>query len=117
MEFKRQVVQEYLGGETFHGLSRRHDVSRPLVRVCLEKYETGEFDEDAQAADLIQQYEARVHALERLIGMQALELEFLKGALQNTPRSTGLHPLLPAHRHLRLPRVQANGYRALNLLS
>ncbi|KAK0332502.1 hypothetical protein LTR94_024583, partial [Friedmanniomyces endolithicus] len=86
MEFKRQVVQEYLGGETLHGLSKRHDVSRQLIRVWLEKYEVGEFDDDAQAADLIQQYEARIAALERLVGKQALELEFLKGALQNTPR-------------------------------
>ncbi len=86
MEFKRQVVQEYLGGETLHGLSKRHDVSRQLIRVWLEKYETGEFDDDAQAADLIQQCEARIAALERLVGKQALELEFLKGALQNTPR-------------------------------
>ena len=86
MEFKRQVVQEYLGGETLHGLSKRHDVSRQLIRVWLQKYETGEFDDDAQAADLIQQYEARIAALERLVGKQALELEFLKGALQNTPR-------------------------------
>ena len=30
-------------------------------------------------ADLIQEYEARIAALERLVGKQALELEFLKG--------------------------------------
>ena len=28
IEFKRQVAQEYLGGETLQGLARRHDVSR-----------------------------------------------------------------------------------------
>jgi len=39
LEFKRQVVQEYLGGETLHGLSKRHDISRQLVRVWIEKYE------------------------------------------------------------------------------
>ena len=83
MEFKRQVVQEYLGGETLHGLAKRHDVSRQLIRVWLEKYEAGEFDDDAQAADLIQQYEARIAALERLVGKQALELEFLRGCLGN----------------------------------
>lgn len=33
VEFKRQVAQEYLGGETLHGLARRHDISRNLVRV------------------------------------------------------------------------------------
>jgi transposase-like protein len=83
VEFKRQVAQEYLGGETLHGLARRHDVSRNLVRVWVEKYEAGAFDEDANAADLLQAYEARIAALERLVGKQALELEFLKGALRS----------------------------------
>lgn len=46
----------------------------------------GAFDDDAQAADVIQEYEARIAALERLVGKQALELEFLKGALRNAPR-------------------------------
>lgn len=88
VEFKRQVAQEFLGGETLHGLARRHDISRNLVRVWVEKYEAGAFDEDANAADLLQAYEARIAALERLVGKQALELEFLKGALRSgvTPR-------------------------------
>ena len=38
------------------------------------------------AADLVQEYEARIAALERLVGRQALELEFLKGALKSAPR-------------------------------
>ena len=46
----------------------------------------GAFDDDAQAADLMQAYEARIAALERLVGEQALELEFLKGALRSAPR-------------------------------
>jgi transposase len=82
IEFKRQVAQEFLAGETLHGLAKRHEVSRNLVRVWVEKYEAGAFDEDARAADLIQEYEARIAALERLVGKQALELEFLKGALR-----------------------------------
>src|SRR3954470_14957976 len=86
VEFKRQVAQEFLGGETLHGLAKRHDISRNLIRVWVEKYEAGAFDEDARAADLIQAYEARIAALERLVGKQALELEFLKGALKNAPR-------------------------------
>jgi transposase-like protein len=89
VEFKRQVAQEYLAGETLHGLAKRHDVSRNLIRIWVEKYETGAFDDDAQAADLIQACEARIAALERLVGKQALELEFLKGAqrLGARPRS------------------------------
>ena len=79
-EFKRQVAEEYLAGETLHGLSQRHDLSRNLIRIWVEKYQAGGLDEDAVAADLLQSYEARIAALERLVGKQALELEFLKGA-------------------------------------
>ena len=38
IEFKRQVVLEYLGGETLHRLSRCHDISRNLIRVWIAKY-------------------------------------------------------------------------------
>ena len=85
IEFKRQVAQEFLAGETLYGLAKRHDICRNLIRLWVQKYETGAFDEEAAAADLLQQYEARIAALERLVGKQALELEFLKGARQNTP--------------------------------
>jgi transposase len=47
---------------------------------------SGLVDEDAQAADLLQEYEAKIAALERMVGRQALEIEFLKGALKNAPR-------------------------------
>lgn len=86
VEFKRQVAQEFLAGETLHGLAKRHDVSRNLIRIWVQKHEQGAFDEGAQAADLIQEYEARIGALERLVGKQALEMEFLKGALKSAPR-------------------------------
>ena len=39
-----------------------------------------------QAADLIQEYEAKIAALERMVGRQALEIELLKGALKHAPR-------------------------------
>src|SRR5580700_5701407 len=86
IEFKRQVAQEFLAGDTLHGLAKRHDICRNLIRVWVKKYEAGEFDDDAAAVDLLQQYEARIAALERLVGKQALELEFLKGALKSAPR-------------------------------
>ena len=79
IEFKRQVAQEFLAGETLHGLSKRHDICRNLIRVWVQKYEAGALDEYVETADLLQQYEARIAALERLVGKQALELEFLKG--------------------------------------
>ena len=87
IEFKRQVVQEYLAGETLRGLAHRHDLSRNLIRIWVQKYEAGALDEDAAAAATIQEYEARIAALERLVGKQALELEFQKGALRSAARS------------------------------
>jgi transposase-like protein len=84
--FKRQVAQEFIAGETLHGLSKRHDVSRQLIRIWVGKYEAGALDDDVQAADLLQEYEAKIAALERMVGRQALEIEFLKGALKNAPR-------------------------------
>ena len=58
--FKRQVAQEYIGGETLHGLAKRHDLSRNLIRIWIGKYEAGTFDDDAMAADLVQEQEARI---------------------------------------------------------
>src|ERR1700730_5646792 len=86
IDFKRQIAQEFLAGETLHGLAKRHDISRNLIRIWVNKLETGAFDEDARAADLLQEYEAQIAALERMVGRQALEIEFLKGALKSVPR-------------------------------
>ena len=86
IEFKRQVALEFLGGEALLRLSKRHDVSRKLIRFWVAEYEAGEFDEEAEAADLLQQYQAKIAALERLVGRQALEIEFPKGAKKNEAR-------------------------------
>ena len=60
IEFKRQVAQDYLAGETLHSLARRHDLSRDLVRIWIQKFEAGAFDDKAVAADTIEAYEARI---------------------------------------------------------
>jgi transposase-like protein len=86
IEFKRQVAQEYLAGETLHGLAKRHEINRNLVRIWVAKYEAGSFDSDVVAADIVQIQEARIAALERLVGKLALESEFLKGASRDAPR-------------------------------
>lgn len=80
VEFKRQVVAEYLAGDSAHALGRRHDLSRHLIRVWVEKAEAGQLDQDIAAADLLGAYEAKIAALERLVGQQTLEIEFLKKA-------------------------------------
>jgi transposase len=87
IEFKRQVVQEFLGGESPHGLAKRHGISRNLIKIWVAKYEAGGLDSDTAAADVLADYE--VAALERLVGKLALENEFLKGASRHVrqPRS------------------------------
>ena len=82
----RWPAQDFIAGETLHALANRHDISRNLIRIWVRKFEAGAFDDDAQAADLLQDYEAKIAALERMVGRQALEIEFLKGALKNAPR-------------------------------
>lgn len=117
VEFKRQVVQEYLGGETLHGMSNRHDLSRNLIRIWVDKFQAGALDEEIVAADLLETYEARIAALERLVGKQALELEFLKGALRVSPRPKSA-PIsaMATPRPVRRRRMSADGPCALHLL-
>jgi transposase-like protein len=66
--FKRQIAQKFISGETLHGLAKWHDLSRNLIRIWVRKYEERGFEDDAQAADRLQKYEARIAALERLVG-------------------------------------------------
>lgn len=90
--FKRQVAQEFLSGEvSLHGLAKRHDICRNLIRVWVEKYERGEFDGDMEAANLLEQDEARIAALERMVGRLALENDLLKKASRTSrpPRDGG----------------------------
>jgi transposase len=44
IEFKRQIAQEFLAGDTLHGLEKRHDISRNLIRVWVARYQAGAFD-------------------------------------------------------------------------
>ena len=72
--------------QPLHALSKQHDISRQLIRIWVGKFEAGALDDDVQAADLMQEYEAKIAALERMVGRQALEIELLKGALKHAPR-------------------------------
>ena len=71
--------------------------SGTLIRIWVDKYEAAAFDEDAEAASTIHEYEARIAALERLVGKQAPELEFLKGAAARTTAEKRAH--VRHHRH------------------
>src|SRR5205085_11950080 len=86
IQFKRQVAQEFIAGESLYALSKLHDISRQLIWVWVRKYEAGALDEDAQAADLLQEYEAKIAALERMVGGQAMEVDVLQGTLTKAQR-------------------------------
>jgi transposase len=96
---KREVVEAYLKGSSMRALSQIYDVCRTLIPIWVDKYERGEFDDDAIEEELLPEYEARITALERLVGRQALELEFLKEARRrerssrNAPTSVITGPL------------------------
>ena len=84
--FKRQVAEEFLS---------RRDAARvvegarhlpPADPHLGWQFEAGALDDDVQAADLLQEYEAKIAALERMVGRQALEIELLEGALKADKR-------------------------------
>ena len=77
IEFKRQVAQEFIGGETLHGLAKRHDVSRNLIRIRVSKYEAGAFYDDPTAADVLPEPEARIHSLDPPVGPPAASPDLL----------------------------------------
>ena len=91
IDFKRQMAEAYLAGSTLHSLAKQHDVCRNLIRVWVQKYEAGEFDDDAEAASMLHEYEAKIAALERKVGQLTMEVDFLKGA-QRQARSPSAAP-------------------------
>lgn len=90
IEFKRQVVQEYLSGEvSLHGLAKKHRINRNLIRLWLKKYEAGEFSEEAALAFSLEEYEARIALLERKVGQLTMENELLKKTLPRSASASG----------------------------
>ena len=60
--FERQAAEEFIAGGTLHALSKQHDISRQLIRIWVGKFEPGALDDDVQAIDLMQEYEAKIAA-------------------------------------------------------
>ena len=75
----------------------RHDISRNLIRIWVRKFEAERSMMTLRPLISSQDYEAKIAALERLVGRQALEIEFLKGALKSaTAAEARVHPSSPA---------------------
>lgn len=90
-ELRHKVVQEYLAGETLHGLARRHNLPRNLVRIWVdnhlyptrdgEPYESPVLEDIAALAQTISECETRIETIERLVARRAAESETQRGAL------------------------------------
>ena len=82
LEFKRQVVEELLSGESRPAhLCRRYNISPSLLYHWKKQYSRGKFDnepiEEAALKD-------RIEKLERLVDRLTLENEVLKRGLRNS---------------------------------
>jgi transposase-like protein len=90
IEFKRDVVRQYLAGDvSLLGLAKQHRICRNLIRLWLTKYEAGEFNEEAAMAASLEEYEARIAALERKVGQLTMENDLLKKTLPSSRSPSG----------------------------
>ncbi len=82
LEFKRQVVEELLSGESRPAqLCRRHNISSSLLYHWKRQYSRGKFNNEPTEEAALKD---RIEKLERLVGKLTLENEFLKRGLQNS---------------------------------
>jgi len=80
LEFKRQVVEELLSGESRPAqLCRRHNISASLLYHWKKQYSRGRFNNEPTCEAALKD---RVDKLERLVGRLTLENEFLKKGVQ-----------------------------------
>jgi transposase-like protein len=82
IEFKREVVEELLSGESRPAqLCRRHNISASLLYHWKKQYSRGKFNNEPIKEVALKD---RIEKLERLVGRLTLENEFLKKGLQNS---------------------------------
>jgi transposase len=95
-EFKRQVVTDFLEGRAgMHELARRHNLSRNLIRLWIQKYEAGELTDEVVDAVRMAEYESKIAELERKVGQLTMEVDLLKkGAQLGRPLSDGSYSIV-----------------------
>ena len=82
VEFKRQVIEELLSGESRPAqLCRRHNITSSLLYYWKKQYGRGKFNNEPTAEAALTD---RIEKLERLVGRLTLENEFLKKGLQSS---------------------------------
>jgi transposase-like protein len=82
LEFKRQVVEELLSGESRPAqLCRRYNISSSVLYHWKKQYSRGKFNNEPTEEAALRD---RIEKLERLVGRLTLENEFLKRGLQSS---------------------------------
>jgi len=82
LEFKRQVVEELLSGESRPAqLCRRYNISSSILYHWKRQYSRGKFNNEPTEEGALKD---RIEKLERLVGKLTLENEFLKRGLQHS---------------------------------
>jgi transposase-like protein len=82
LEFKRQVVEEFLSGESSAAqLCRRYNICSSLLYHWKKQYSRGKFNNEPSEEGALKD---RVEKLERLVGKLTLENEVLKRGLQSS---------------------------------
>ena len=82
LEFKHQVVEELLSGESHPAqLCRRHNIGSSLLYHWKRQYSRGKFENEPTEEAALKD---RVEKLERLVGKLTLENEFLNKGLQSS---------------------------------
>jgi transposase-like protein len=83
LEFKRRIAKEFLDGRAgMHELARRHNLSRNLIRLWVQRLEAGELSDDLAEVARIAEYEGKIAELERKVGQLTMEVDFLKKTKQ-----------------------------------
>ena len=87
LEFKRQVVEELLSGESRPAqICRRYNISSSILYHWKRQYSRGKFDNEPTEEAALKD---RIEKLERLVGRLTLENEFLKRGLQHSVNRSG----------------------------
>jgi transposase len=81
LEFKRQVVEEFLSGEGAAQLCRKYNICSSLLYHWKDMYSRGRFNNEPTEVGALKD---KVEKLERLVGKLTLENEVLKKAFQNS---------------------------------
>jgi transposase-like protein len=82
LEFKRQVVEELMSGESRPAqLCRRYNITSSVLYHWKKQYSRGKFNNEPTEEGALRD---RVEKLERLVGKLTLENEVLKRGLQHS---------------------------------